>query len=494
MRVVRSGSTCTAYYSANGATWNQIGTPQTISMDSAGLGALAVTAHNNGALCSAAFDNVSVTGTATPVSTPGALMAAVGNGQVNLSWNGTFDAALYHVKRATTSGGPYTTIANAGNANWTDTAVASGTTYYYVVSAVNSTGESANSSEASAGVLPWPWVGADIGTFTVGAMNYSSGVFSVTGSGGDIWNTADGFRYVWQPVSGNCDVRARVTTQQNSDGWAKAGVMFRNDSTAESMFAMVVITPANGVNFQWRNSTGGQCGTSQVTGPVVPLWVRLIRSGNTFSGYYSSDGVSWNAVGGQTIAMPGAGLAGLTVTAHNDGTLCTATFANVSLSSTLAVPNAPAGLSALSTNAQVQLSWAGVSGASGYRVKRSLTNGGPYANIGNANTTTYSDLSVTNGTTYYYVVSATNSLGESLNSAQAGVTFTLPPIVLTGSINGSGQFSLTFPAVSGVTYVIDASTNLVDWVPLLTNTATGMVFTFTDTNSVAPARFYRARE
>jgi hypothetical protein len=89
---------------------------------------------------------------------PTSLMATAGNQQVALSWTASSGATSYHVKRGTTTGGPYTQIAAPTSASYTDTTVANGTTYYYVVSALNSVGESANSNEASA--LP-------VGTVTV---------------------------------------------------------------------------------------------------------------------------------------------------------------------------------------------------------------------------------------------------------------------------------------------------------------------------------------
>ena len=78
------------------------------------------------------------------------LVAVAGSGQVALTWSATATASSYNVNRATVSGGPYTIISSLASTNYTDTAVANGVTYYYVVSAVNGSGEGPNSSEASA--------------------------------------------------------------------------------------------------------------------------------------------------------------------------------------------------------------------------------------------------------------------------------------------------------------------------------------------------------
>src|SRR6478736_2936036 len=78
------------------------------------------------------------------------MAATAGTAQVVLAWTGSSGATSYHVKRATVSGGPYTQVAAPSTAGYTDAAVTAGTPYYYVVSALNSYGESANSAQASA--------------------------------------------------------------------------------------------------------------------------------------------------------------------------------------------------------------------------------------------------------------------------------------------------------------------------------------------------------
>jgi len=100
----------------------------------------------------------SANSTPTPVTTlqavipsaPASLIATAGNNSVALSWQADPAATSYNVKRATVSGGPYTTLASVSTTNYVDTTATQDTTYYYVVSAVNFLGESANSSEVSA--------------------------------------------------------------------------------------------------------------------------------------------------------------------------------------------------------------------------------------------------------------------------------------------------------------------------------------------------------
>ncbi len=188
------------------------------------------------------FDAFVSTQIATTIpSVPSGLSATPGNGQVSLTWTGSLGAATYNVKRSSTAGGPYATVGSSSTPNFTNTGLTNGTTYYYVVSAVNTAGESGNSNEASA-------------------------------------------------------------------------------------------TP------------------------------------------------------------------------------------------NLSIPSAPTGVSATAGNGQVVVSWSASSGAASYNVKQSTTAGGPYTTVGSPTATTFTATGLTNGTTYYYVVTAVNGAGESGNSAQVSAT------------------------------------------------------------------------
>lgn len=185
---------------------------------------------------------------------------------------------------------------------------------------------------ALAGVaLPSPWASADIGAVAAaGFASHSSGTFTVVGSGADIAGAADEFRYVYQAGSGDGSIVARVASVQNTAPDAKAGVMYRETTAANSRFAAVYVTPGVGVVFQRRTSAGGSTASTVVSGVTAPRYVRLVRTGNGFAAYYSSNGSSWTQIGSsQTIAMASATQMGLCVTSHLDGTLCTATFDSV---------------------------------------------------------------------------------------------------------------------------------------------------------------------
>lgn len=209
--------------------------------------------------------------------------------------------------------------------------------------------------------LPPGWTDLDIGgPSQPGSASFANSVWTDSGGGADIWGSADQFNFLYEPTTNDMIV-AQATTIQTTDNWAKSGIMFRDSTDPSAMFAMVVITPANGVNLQWRDTDGGQCNYSQVPGIVAPVWVKLVRAGNNFSGYYSTDGTTWVAIGAPvSIPMAPAPLAGFCVTAHNDGLLNTATFANLAISYIAPPPPPPP-----STLGVYRLAWTGLNSSLG---------------------------------------------------------------------------------------------------------------------------------
>jgi subtilisin family serine protease/subtilase family serine protease len=140
---------------------------------------------------------------------------------------------------------------------------------------------------------------------------------------------------------------------------------------------------------------------------------------------------------------PVAALAGLTVTG---GSL----NVNSALHACISIPAAPADLTARGADGVVTLTWPAVLGAIRYNVKRSLTPGGPYAPLASAvQGTSYADTGVTNGTTYYYVVSAENMLGEGADSIEASATPDIPPDLVVSAF--------TAPGFGGADSTIDVS-------------------------------------
>jgi fibronectin type 3 domain-containing protein len=135
-------------------------------------------------------------------------------------------------------------------------------------------------------------------------------------------------------------------------------------------------------------------------------------------------------------------------------TLCGCTTPSPKPTPPPTVPSAPTNLTTTAGNAQVSLSWTAPTGATSYEVQRSSSNGGPYSTINpKVVTTTYTDTTVTNGTTYYYDVFAVNSIGISALPAQASATPEAPPqppANLT-ALPGNAVVSLSWSASPGAT-------------------------------------------
>ncbi|GCE29634.1 hypothetical protein KDA_51180 [Dictyobacter alpinus] len=183
--------------------------------------------------------------------------------------------------------------------------------------------------------LPLPWQHQDIGvTGKAGSASYHKGIFSVSGSGADIGGTADSFQYVYQPFSGDGTIIARVDGLQNTDPWAKAGVMIRESLNENACFADVLVTPGKGTVFERRSTPGSTAVSTAGSKGSAPYWVKLTRAKNTFTAYVSNNGTGWKKVGSTTLTMSQSAYIGLAVTAHNTSKLNTAKLSKVSLSIT----------------------------------------------------------------------------------------------------------------------------------------------------------------
>jgi regulation of enolase protein 1 (concanavalin A-like superfamily) len=224
-------------------------------------------------------------------------------------------------------------------------------TYSLTARATDSSGLTATSSatlvtvSTGAATLPSPWAAQDIGPVgPSGRADVHGGTWTVSGSGADVWGTADAFQYVYQPLAGDGSIVARVVTVENVDVWTKAGVMIRERLTAGSKHASMMATPtaSKGLAFQSRPATNGATVHADGGALVAPVWIRVTRTGSTISAYRSSNGSAWTLVGSQTIAMSGSVYVGLAVSSHVTGTIATATFDNVTVSqSGGATPNVP---------------------------------------------------------------------------------------------------------------------------------------------------------
>jgi hypothetical protein len=181
---------------------------------------------------------------------------------------------------------------------------------------------------------------ASVGGFVEGPV----GTYTMTATGADIWNDADAFHYAYRTLSGVGSIEAQVLSVQNTNAWAKAGVMIRDTLDANSKFAAVYITPGNGCSFQGRVDTGigassdTAMATDEQKAVTAPYWVKLERdAGGNFRGYYSSNGTTWQPMtwNPPAISMNATVYVGLSLTSHNNNATCEAKFSNVRTTGTV---------------------------------------------------------------------------------------------------------------------------------------------------------------
>jgi beta-glucanase (GH16 family) len=358
---------------------------------------------------------------------PTGLAAGPGNAKIYLSWDASTSGATgYNVKRSTVSGGSYTTIASPTANSYTDTSASSCATYYYVVSATNAFGESTNSSETTAtlgaSALAVNSGGTAVGQFLADAY-VSGGGTSTSGSTVDTsavtapapqavyQSERNGvFTYTFTGLTAGLNYKVRLHFAENY--WSAVG---------QRIFNVAI----NGKNVLTNFDILAVAGSKNKA--TIPEFTTVPTSSNTIVVSYS------NAT--PTKDQPKA--SGIEIL--------------------IPQPVAPAGLMATAGNAQVALKWNSLAGAS-YNVKRALSGIGPYNSVVNGLTiTNYTDPGLTNGTTYFYVVSAAIAGCESTNSVPVSATTACTPPAApaacnNGPICASSTLNLTASMVPGATY------------------------------------------
>jgi beta-glucanase (GH16 family) len=333
------------------------------------------------------YDYVPVT---SPPAIPTGLTATPGGSQIALNWNLSTNATSYTVKRATTSGGPYTSIANSTSTSYSDTGVVNCTTYFYVVSATNSLGESANSGEAP----------ASLGSYTIAVNSGGSAatpfVADANFSGGTVATTALAIT-----TTGVTNPAPQAVYQ--SERWGATTYTFGGLTTGTSYNVRLHFAEIYFSNVNLRKFNVSINGTQVLTNFDV----------------YAASGGQYRAIVKQYTVTPNG--SGQIIIAYTVGTADQPKSSGIEI--ILPSPTAPTGLGATPGDAQVALNWSTVTGATGYNVKRATISGGPYTSVTNGLTTTsYTDTGLVNGSNYYYVVSTLKGGCESTNSIQVTAT------------------------------------------------------------------------
>jgi len=220
--------------------------------------------------------------------------------------------------------------------------------------------------------LPAGWQNQDIGT-TDGSTNESGGTWTITADGSDIWGSSDAFHFAYVPMSGDGQMVARVVEiGAGTDGWARGGVMIRETLEPDSKHVTITITAGEGggKEFLCRPSTGGSSFSSYGgTSVSPPMWLRVVREGNLFTGYYSEDGANWEQQSDSTviegdlttnpveIEMAADVYIGLCFTSHIEGVMRTCSFDNVSCELPVVALNPTPADGAIHPETWVSLSW-----------------------------------------------------------------------------------------------------------------------------------------
>jgi autotransporter-associated beta strand protein len=412
----------------------------------------------------------SATAQPTPAAPTGVSVTA-GNASAQLNWNASTYAASYNIKRSTTSGSGYVTITNVTSTSFLDTGLTNGTSYYYVVSATNAAGESANSTEVSAtpsNLFDWWKFDATSGVTAIDSGihgNNGTLMSSATWVSGIISNAV----HLDGTVNGYVSFPAGLVSTLNDFSiccWVKmdasamwARVFDFGSGTSTYMF----LAPLNGSStVRYAITTSGGNGEQGINSPSAistGVWHHLAvtLSGTTGVLYIDGKAVGTNS----SMTLEPSSLGNTTTnyigkSQYNDPNLTGSVddfriYARALSGGEVAtlsafVPPVPAGLAAVAGNAKATLVWGASGGAASYNVKRSTTSGSGYVTVANATLPHFVDSGLVNGTTYYYVVSATNAAGESANSSEANVTpnaGAATALFWSGAVNGTWDTTTT---------------------------------------------------
>ena len=356
-------------------------------------------------------------------ATPTGVTVSPGSAKVYLKWDAVSGATAYNVKRATTSGGPYTTIASPTANDYTDSTVANCSTYYYVVSATNSIGASTNSSEQTA---------------TLGA--YALAVNSGGSAAGQFVADAS--------VTGGT-IGGGTTAAINTTGLVAPAPQSVYQAERYGNFTYTFPGLISGATYKVRLHSA----ETYWTAVGQRRFNVLINGAQVLTNFdiIAAAGAANKAVINEFNAVATGGQITIQYVTVTDNARASG------IEIILAQPAAPAGLGAIAGNAQVSLNWNALPGAT-YNLKRALASSGPFTTVFSGLTSTNStDVGLTNDVAYYYVVSAAILGCESTNSAFASATpICTPPAAPTAGNNGplwAGMtLSLTAATVPGATY------------------------------------------
>jgi hypothetical protein len=369
VRIVRAGNILTGFVSTTNGNWQQVG-QTTMTLNQQVFVGLAVTSHNDGVLTTATFDNVQYLPANVPNQLPVAnagpdqiLTLAAGSSTIPVTLNGaasndsdgTINSYSWSLNGSQIATGVNPTVNLPQGIHDITLAVTDDDN----ASANDQVVITVNPAEVAC-ALPSPWLNSDIGAVgAAGEACFENGVFTIKASGADIWGTNDEFHYVYRTLNGDGELIARVTSLNQTNEWAKAGVLLRNTlaTNSKQVHMLMAANPDNegsGYSYQVRQNDGASMTYTLPVNTSLPYFVRLVRFGNTVTGFVSATNGNWQQVSQTNLTLNQQVYIGLAVTSHNDGVLTTATFDNVQFQQTganqLPVADAGTDITVIDTN------------------------------------------------------------------------------------------------------------------------------------------------
>ncbi len=192
---------------------------------------------------------------------------------------------------------------------------------------------------------PAGWTCQDIGNATpAGTENVVNGTWNVTAGGAGVVGATDQFRLISQQTNGNAQLTARITAYAGAAAGAQSGLIIRQTTDANAPYYAVLVKPGNGLVVQYRGAFDGAPTIAKQLNPVaLPVYLRLLRSGDKIMAATSQDGVNYTLVPGSTVTLvlPTKALMGVFTSSGINGTGATSTYTNVAIAALGAIPPAP---------------------------------------------------------------------------------------------------------------------------------------------------------